>query len=146
MVQVLVEKLTEARRSYRLQPTNMSIEHYLLSCKLNPPVISLACTVKKKNVAFFGFSFLVTIVDPNLADGEGDGDVSVAVRGVIVPCAGWLMSRWPMVTGQCVIVEGSHLPFSTNFNNFAFKGLLQKSRLIIFWRLWSRAIQGIVGG
>ena len=50
-------------------------EHYLLSCKLNPPVISLACTVKKKNVAFFGFSFLVTIVDPNLADGEGDGDV-----------------------------------------------------------------------
>ena len=39
------------------------------------------------------------------------------VRGVIVPCAGWLMSRWPMVTGQCVIVEGLHLPFSTNFNN-----------------------------
>ena len=54
------------------------------------------------------------------------------VRGVIVPCAGWLMSRWPMVTGQCVIVEGSHLPFSTNFNNFAFKGLLQKSRQIIY--------------
>ena len=75
MVQVLVEKLTEARRSYRLQPTNMSIEQYLLSCKLNPLVISLACTVKKKDVAFFGFSFLVTIVDPNLADGEGDGDV-----------------------------------------------------------------------
>ena len=54
------------------------------------------------------------------------------VRGVIFPCAGWLMSRWPMVTGECVIVEGSHLPFSTNFNNFAFKGLLQKSRQIMF--------------
>ena len=54
------------------------------------------------------------------------------VRGVIVPCAGWLMSRWPMVTGQCVIVEGSHPPFSTNFNTFAFKRLLQKSLQLIF--------------
>ena len=65
-------------------------------------------------MAFFGFSFLVTIVDPNLADGEGDGDVSVAVRGVIVPCAGWLMSRWPMVTGQCVIVEGLQCELHTS--------------------------------
>ena len=50
--------------------------------KLNPLVISLACTVKKRNAAFFGFSFLVVIADPNLADGEGNGDV----RGVLVPC------------------------------------------------------------
>ena len=93
-------------------------------------------------MAFFGFSFLVTIVDPNLADGEGDGDV----RGERGHCSLCWMADVKVANGQCVIVEGSHLPFSTNFNNFAFKGLLQKSRLIIFWRLWSRAIQGIVGG
>ena len=110
-------------------------EHWTLSIILQVKSSSnqyrLHC--QKKNVAFFGFSFLVTIVDPNLADGEGDGDV----RGERGHCSLCWMADVKVANGYVCDCGGftvwtSHLPFSTIFNNFAFIGLLQKSRQIIF--------------
>ena len=60
--------------------------------------------------------FSVIIFYPNLADGEGGGDV----RGESGTCSLCWMADVKVANGQCVIVEGSHLPFSTIFNNVAF--------------------------
>ena len=93
-------------------------EHWALSIILQ---VKSSCNqswlhCQKEERGIFGFFFLVIIVDPNLADGEGDGDVSG--EGVLVPC-----DEGPIV---------SVFTFSTYFNNFAFQGLSQKSRQMIF--------------